>query len=105
MSGVDEFAHNFGAVTASTAAQFSIDQTFKGNPNVPNTARIAYAIIRNNTAGSVTVGGPQGSSIVGIGERKRVEMHSGVRFFTLIPTATVSSGELTADVGIVGCRF
>ena len=105
MSDVDEFAHDFGAVTANTAAQFSIDQTFRGNPNVPNTARIVYAIVRNNTSGSVTVRGPLGPSIVGIGERKRIELHNGVRFFTIIPAATTAAGTLTADIGIRGCRF
>lgn len=100
-----EYAHSFGAVTASTAATFSLETTFRGNPNVPQTARIMYAIIRNNTGGSVTVTGPVGSSVVGIGERKRVEMTGGSRWFNVIPTATVSAGELTADVGMEGTRY
>jgi len=102
---VNEFAHNFGAVTASTVGQFSIASTFRGNPNVPDTARIMYAIVRNSSAGSVVVGGPQGNSTVGVGERKRIEMTPGARFFTVIPSATTTAGQLTADVGIVGCRF
>lgn len=97
-----ELPHSFGTVTASTLAQFSIDETFRGNPNVPYKARITYAIIRNNTAGAVTVGGSLGNSVVGIGERKRIEFPYGCRWFTVNPAANVTAGDLTADVGIEG---
>lgn len=97
-----EFPHNFGAITAGVATQFSIDQTFNGSANVPYKAAIRYAIIRNNTTGSVTVQGSMGSSVVGIGERKRIEFPFGSRFFLVIPAATTATGELTADVGLDG---
>lgn len=97
-----EYPHNFGAITAGVATQFSIDQTFRGNPNVPFKAQIKYAIIRNNTTGSVTVQGSLGGSAVGVGERKRIEFPFGSRFFLVVPVATVSAGELTADVGLDG---
>lgn len=100
-----EYPHNFGAITAAVATQFSIDQTFNGNPNVPYKAQIKYAIIRNSTGGAVTVQGSTGSSVVGIGERKRIEFPYGCRFFLVIPAANVTSGDLTADVGIEGVTF
>lgn len=100
-----EYPHNFGAITAGVATQFSIDQTFNGNPNVPYKASIKYAIVRNATGGAVTVKGSTGDSIVGIGERKRIEFPTGCRFFLVIPAATVSTTELTADVGIDGVTY
>ena len=97
-----EYPHNFGAITAGVATQFSIDETFRGNSNVPYKAQIKYGIIRNSTGGSVTVQGSLGGSVVGIGERKRIEFPAGCRFFLVVPVATVGAGELTADVGIDG---
>lgn len=97
-----EYAHDFGAVTASTATQFSLEVTFRGNADVPRTARIPYAIVRNNSAGSVTVNPGAGQSVVGVGERKRIEFKFDSKFFTIVPSATVNSGELTADIGLDG---
>lgn len=97
--------HDFGAVTAATVGSFSIDVTFKGNPNVPNTARIAYAIIRNDSDDYVTVQTGFGASRIQQGERKRIEFAGGARFFNLIPNATTTAGQVTADIGIVGTRF
>lgn len=104
---ITEFAHNFGSMTAGVAVAYSTQQrgTFRGNASVPTTATIRYAIIRNNTAGAVTVRGPLGDSIIGIGERKRVEMGGGARLFLVIPVATVTDTQLTADVGVEGCLF
>lgn len=97
-----EYAHSFGTVTAANAAQFSIEETFKGNASFPRTARILYAIIRNSTGGAVTVTGTRTNTTVGIGERKRIEFPINSRFFTVIPAASVTAGDLTADIGIEG---
>lgn len=97
--------HNFGAVTAATAASFSIDGTFRGNPNIPSTARIAYAVVRNDSDSFVTIATSIGPSVVQQGERKRVEFPGGARFFNMIPNATTTSGQVTADIGIDGTRF
>lgn len=97
--------HDFGAVTAATAATFAIETTFKGNPNVPDTARIIYAVVRNDSDDFVTIQSSIGASRVQQGERKRIEFAGGARFFNVIPNATTSAGQVTADVGIAGTRF
>lgn len=102
-----EYPHDFGAVTAATEAVFNIGvtygaATFRGNANVPATASIKYAIIRNSSGGAVTVMASRGASVVGIGERKRIEFPFGTKWFTVNPAATTSAGQLTADVGIDG---
>jgi len=102
-----EYAHDFGAITAAETAQFAMPDgyaptTFKGSANVRSNAVIKYAIIRNSTNGAVVVRGGFGPSTVGIGERKRIEFPAHTRFFLVTPVATVSAGELTADVGIEG---
>jgi len=102
-----EYAHDFGAVTANNAAQFSLPDgyaptTFRGNANVKSTSSIKYAIIRNNSGGTVTINANQFSSIIGVGMHKRVEFPAGARFFTMTPAATTVAGQVTADVGIDG---
>lgn len=97
-----EYAHDFGVVTASTAGQFSLEVTFRGNANVPRTAEIQYAIIRNSSGGAVTVNPGAGQSVVGIGERKKILFQKFARFFTIVPAATTSAGQVTADIGIEG---
>lgn len=98
-----EFHHDFGAVTASTTGQFSLEVTFRGNPNVPARASIPYAVVTNFTNGTVTVNkGFQGESLLQIGQTKRIEFPFGTRFFTVFPSATTSSGQLLADVGLDG---
>lgn len=103
--GIHEFAYDFGAVTAANVAMFDIDSVFRGNANVPQTARIYYAIVRNNSIGAVTVQGSKGASIVGIGQVKRIEFQPPARYFTVNPASTTSAGQLTADVGVEGTRF
>lgn len=97
-----EYAHDFGAVTAATAGQFSLEQTFRGNAGVPRTAEIQYAIVRNASNGAVTVNPGMGQSVVGIGERKKILFPKSSRFFIIVPAATTSAGQVTADVGIDG---
>jgi len=100
-----EYPHNFGAVTAATAAQFSIEETFKGNASIPNTARIVYIIVRNNSTDAVIVNPSDLRSSVDAGERKRIEISPPSRHVIVVPVATISSGDLTADIGIEGTRF
>lgn len=100
-----EYPHNFGAVTAATATSFSIEATMRGNPNVPDTARIVYIIVRNNTTDAVIVNPSDQRSSVDAGERKRIEIAPPSRHVVLVPVATVSAGDLTADIGIEGTRF
>lgn len=100
-----EYPHDFGAITAATLGQFSIDETFRGSANVPYKASIKYAIVRNSSGGSVTVNPGAGQSVVGIGERKRIEFPTGTRFFTVKPAATTTAGQLTADVGVDGVQL
>lgn len=101
-----EFHHDFGSVTAATTGQFSLEQTFRGNASVPNYAHITYAVVSNFTAGAVTINkGMQGQSILQIGQTKRVEFPKGTKFFTVLPAATTTSGQLMADVGIEGVQL
>lgn len=102
-----EYPHNFGAITAATAASFSLDNlgAFRGSANVPNTARITYVILRNNSTDAVIVNPGNQRSSVDAGERKRIEINPPARFVIVIPNATISSGDVTADIGIEGTRF
>lgn len=104
---VIEQPHDFGAVTANTAAAFSLQQfgNYRGSANVPQTARIAYAVIRNNTSGNVTVRTSLGTTLIDTGLRKLVQMPGGARWFTVIPSSTTTAGQLTADIGIEGMIF
>ena len=104
---VYEYPHNFGAVTAATATSFSLGQNgnFLGSANVPTTARIVYIIVRNNSTDAVIVNPGNQRSSVDAGERKRIEISPPARFVILVPAATVSSGDLTADIGIEGTMF
>ena len=97
-----EFSHDFGAVTASTTGAFSIETTMRGNPNVPWNSMILYAVVRNQSTGTVTVFGGIGTSTVAVGERKRIEFPYNTKFFRIVPAATTSAGDVTADVGIDG---
>lgn len=102
-----EYAHNFGALTASTENVFNLPtgygpSTFRGSADVRASSEIKYAIIRNSSGGAVTVLASRGASVVGIGERKRIEFPAGTKWFTVNPAATVTAGDLTADVGVDG---
>lgn len=101
--GSDEILHNFGTVSAAAASSFAIQGGFGGTVTggrFPGSARVAYALIRNQSSGSVQVV-ETGLTLIDAGVAKRVEFPQGARSVTIIPVVALTSGDVTADIGLV----